>query len=99
MEFNMIKIKDIVQDTYTNASGYVLYLALVNELENSTNVVSLSFEGVSSTSSSFLNSSLGAIIDERSINILKRIKPINVAATQAEILKKYIQSASKLAKN
>lgn len=94
----MIKIKDIVADTFTNASGYGLYLAIVNKLDNSTDIINLSFEGVSGTSSSFLNSSLGTLIDERGIDVLKKIKPTNVGATQADILKKYIASVSKLVK-
>ncbi len=95
----MIKIKDIVTDSFTNASGYVLYLEIVSKLDSSDDIIALSFEGISGTSSSFLNSSLGTIIEERGIKILNRIKPINVGVTQSEILKKYIASTSKLVKN
>jgi hypothetical protein len=95
----MIKIKDIVTDTFTNTAGYGLYLALVDRLDNTNDIINLSFDDVSSTSSSFLNSSIGALIEERGMGVLKRIKPIKVGATQSEVLKKYIASVSKLAKN
>jgi predicted nucleotide-binding protein (sugar kinase/HSP70/actin superfamily) len=95
----MIKIKDIVDDTFTNASGYVLYLALDDKLKKTSEVFDLSFEGISCTSSSFLNSSIGIIIEDYGIDVLKRIKPIHVGATQADLLKKYISSALKTTKN
>jgi len=95
----MIIIKDIVHDTFTNASGYVLYLAIKDKLNTSTKVFDLSFEGVSCTSSSFLNSSIGAIIEESGVDVLKRMRPTHVGATQVELLKKYIASAIKLTKN
>jgi hypothetical protein len=94
----MIVIKDIVHDTYTNASGYALYLAIKENLSSSKSF-DLSFEGISVTSSSFLNSSIGAIIEEKGVDVLKKIRPINVGVTQGELLKKYIASAIKMAKN
>ena len=86
----MLIIKDIVHDTFTNAAGFVLFTALKLELDKSAEVLPLSFAGVTSTSSSFLNSSIGAIADDYGLDILKRIKPMHVGATQSEILKKYI---------
>ena len=89
----------MVHDTFTNASGYALYLAIKGKLNTSTKVFDLSFEGVACTSSSFLNSSIDAIIEEKGVDVLKRMRLIHVGATQAELLKKYIASAIKLAKN
>lgn len=95
----MILIKDIVKDTFTNASGYNLYLEIVKQLDKTNENILLSFEGISITSSSFLNSSIGAIVEERGFAILQRIKPVKVGATQAELLKKYISSLNRLVRN
>lgn len=91
----MIKLKDIVKDTYTNASGYSLYTIINHELNSNKEIITLSFEGVSCTSSSFLNSSIGSLIETHGIAVLNRIKPVQVSPTQAELLKKYVSSASK----
>lgn len=88
----MIKICDIVNEAFTNASGYTLYLSLVKNLDETNGVINLSFEKLHGTSSSFLNSSIGQLIEERGVEILKRIKPINVGAAQATILKNYIST-------
>lgn len=95
----MIVIRDIVSDTYTNASGYKLYMALLESLESSNDIISLSFEEISSTSSSFLNSSIGALVEAKGISILQRVKPVKVGITQAEILKKYISSLKGMVRN
>lgn len=94
----MLIIKDIVSDTFTNASGYTLYTVLKSELDKSEDFISLSFDGVTSTSSSFLNSSIGAIIEGYGFDVLKKIKPVNVGVTQSEVLKKYISSMQKTAR-
>ena len=94
----MLIINSIVSDTFTNASGYKLFTVLKTELDKSEDVIFLSFEGVTSTSSSFLNSSIGAIIESYGFDVLKKIKPVNVGITQSEVLKKYISSMQKTVK-
>lgn len=86
-----IFIKDIVPDTYTNASGYQLYLALKGDLKEG-EIIQLSFLGATSPSTSFLNSSFGNLIEEIGLdNFLSVIKPADVTSTQASMLKHYIQ--------
>lgn len=92
---NTIKITDHVDDFVTNSSGYALFLVLTKALSDD-NTIELSFHGVPATSSSFLNSSLGAVVDDLGITVLNRIKPVHVSGTQAAILKKYVLSLRKI---
>lgn len=96
MNITTITISKIANDFVTNAGGYTLFTVLNAALDNN-DLVYLSFKGVSGTSSSFLNSSLGALVDEFGIDILNRIKPIDVTAVQAALLTKYIASLKKIA--
>lgn len=86
----MLAIKEIVKETYTNTSGYSLYIA-IRDYFDSDKPFELSFDGVSSTSSSFLNSSFGALIDEFGLaKFTSLVKIKNVSKGEAEIIKKYI---------
>lgn len=96
MKNKTIKILDVVDDFVTNAGGFALYTSLKQVLD-SNDLVVLSFKGVSGTSSSFLNSSIGALVDEYGISVLQKIKPVDVSVVQAAILKKYIASLRKIA--
>jgi hypothetical protein len=85
-----IFVKDIVTDTYSNASGYQLYRALKGDLKDG-KIIHLSFLGASSPSTSFLNSSFGALIEEMGLDrFLDLVKPSEVTHTQASMLKHYI---------
>ena len=85
-------LKDIVLDTFTNASGEVLYKELNKALSDSERVV-LSFKDCSVTSTSFLNSSFAVLIEEMGLDEFKsRIVPKAVSPTQAAVLKKYVNS-------
>lgn len=88
-------LKDIVVDTFTNASGDVLFKELKKALNRSERVV-LSFKDCSVTSTSFLNSSLAVLIEEMGLREFKsRIIPKSVSPTQAAVLKKYVNSFEK----
>lgn len=88
----MIYLKNIVSDTYTNESGYTLYLELKKALRNEAKI-QLSFLGATSPSTSFLNSSFGSLIEEIGLeNFLSSVKPSDVTHTQSSMLKLYIQS-------
>jgi hypothetical protein len=94
----MIYIKDIVEDTYTNASGFVLYTVLKPYIE-SKNCVIVSFEGKLSCSTSFLNSSFGQLIEEFGIDSFKtNIKLTDITKTNASFIKKYVTSFMSLEK-
>lgn len=87
----IIRLSDIVSDTYTNASGYTFYSELKRLLSQGEHV-QVSFLGSSAPSSSFLNSSFGALIEEMGLDkFLKAVKPADVTPTQANMLKHYIQ--------
>ena len=87
----VIRLIDIVSDTYTNAAGYTFYSEL-KRLLSTGNQVQVSFLGATAPSSSFLNSSFGALIEEMGLEtFLKVVKPADVTPTQAVMLKHYIQ--------
>jgi len=89
---SMIRLIDITKDTYTNKSGYSLFLVLEPYLKDNKQVV-LSFENASPTSSSFLNSSFGSLINEFGLNTFKSlVKPVKLPNYQVKILNKYIST-------
>ncbi len=87
-----IPVKDISQGTLSNIDGVNLKIAIENSLGNA-DIILLSFEGISSISSSFLNSSIGEITDKFGFDILKdRIKITNYTPHLAGIIQKYISN-------
>jgi len=88
----ILYIKDIVSDTYTNPAGFQLYSSLNKALDENNVVIQISFQDVTGFSTSFLNSSLGAIVEEKGADILKRIKPINIKVSQSQLLKNYFSN-------
>ncbi|MDR0332895.1 MAG: STAS-like domain-containing protein [Dysgonamonadaceae bacterium] len=96
MKNQTIIVKNICKGTFTNADGVALYCAIVRILDAS-GVVVLSFNEIDAVSSSFLNSSIGNIIDERGIDTLRnQIKITHYTPTLAAVVKKYIASYSLL---
>ncbi len=88
----LIYLKDIVKETYTNASGHVFYLELKKHLDAGTPVL-VSFKESTITSSSFLNSCFGALIEEFGLAEFKRlVSPKDLSASQAAMLIKYVSS-------
>ena len=89
-----IIIKDICKGTFTNADGVALYCAISNVF-NVSDVIILSFSGIDAISSSFLNSSIGNIIDDRGIDVLKnKIKITHYTPSLANDIKRYIAQYS-----
>lgn len=87
-----ILVKDIVNETISNASGYTLYLQLKEPVKSRT-PLRLSFKDCMVTSSSFLNSSIGALIEEFGVEQVKQvITPVGMTQFQAQVLRKYITS-------
>ncbi len=90
MKIEKIIIKDITSGTLSNIDGLTLKLAIDSAL-NSSDIVMLSFESISSISSSFLNSSIGEIIEKYGFEVLKnRIKITNYTSNLALFIKNYI---------
>ena len=83
-------IRDITSSTLTNSDGLSLKIAIDSALSNA-DVVVLSFEAIGTISSSFLNSSIGEIIDKYGFEILKdRVMITNYTPTIASFIQKYI---------
>jgi len=84
-----LTVSDIVAGTFSNADGLVLKLAIDNALAYNEQVI-ISFEGISSLSSSFLNSSIGEIFEHYGKDGLqRRLKMTNYTPTVLNIVKKY----------
>ena len=87
-----IYLSNIVIDTYTNSAGYSLYLELEKYISKGKKVI-LSFKNATPTSSSFLNSSIGEVIDKFGFDSFKsQIKLSDMSKSQAGVLKKYFDS-------
>ncbi len=90
----MIILNRDFTDTYTNETGVGLYFELKKYIEKK-ELILVSFKDVT-TSTSFLNSSFGEIIENYGLDCLKSfVKPIDVSKGQSKILKDYINSMSK----
>ena len=65
-----IKLIDIVYGTSTNAEAYPFFLEIERAIKAG-RIVRVSFHDCTPLSSSFLNSSIGSIIDEYGIDVFK----------------------------
>lgn len=87
-----IFVKDLCGGTYTNVDGFSLFSKIDNLLSNKYEIL-LSFTGIDSVSSSFLNSSIGSVIEKYGFDVFKNdIRITNYTPTLARILKKYIDN-------
>jgi hypothetical protein len=85
-------IRDIVPDTYTNAAGYTLLTVLKNYFV-SNQPITLSFKDATPPSSSFLNSSIGELLDQFGFAHFKSIiKFTDLTTTQVQVLKNYFST-------
>ena len=86
----IINLMDKVNGTSTNIEGLTLYAVLSREIESG-NIIKLSLKESTPMSSSFLNSSLGELVDRYGIDVFKKhVRLINYTASQAEYIKKYL---------
>ena len=86
---NKIAINQIVNSTYLNSEGIVLYNLLNPYLRNNQNL-ELSFKGVSPFSSSFFNSSFQKLFMDYGYEHFKKyVKITDLNSTQAKWLRKY----------
>lgn len=90
----MIILNRDFTDTYTNEAGLGFYFELKKHIEKK-EMILVSFKNVT-TSTSFLNSSFGEIIENYGLDALKSfVKPTDLSKGQSLILKDYINSMSK----
>lgn len=94
----VLQLFDIVDNTLTNTDGLKLFLALRNALEVQTAPVTLSLLNLTAFSSSFLNSSFGALYEQRGPELMKRIRLTNYKPTQLQELKDYLADVAKYSK-
>lgn len=87
-----ILLKNIVPETYTNASGFSLFTVLKDYII-SDQPITLSFKGSTPPSSSFLNSSFGELLDNIGFDKFRQmIRLSDLTQTQAQALKFYFNS-------
>ena len=98
MKTTRISVKDVTNSTLSNCDGIQLQTAIDNALA-ADDMVSLSFHDVHTLSSSFLNSSLGNIIDKYGLNILSKIKIVDYTSSVASFLKNYISDLKSVSTN
>jgi hypothetical protein len=86
----VLTVLDLTAGTLSNVDGYKLLLALKEALAVQTGPVTLDLTGVVSFSSSFLNSSLGALYEEFGAPSYKRLRLNNYKPAQLKQLKNYM---------
>lgn len=95
-DMKTIILSEIVTDTYTNASGYGLFVMLNDAISNKEKV-SVSFKGATPTSSSFLNSSLGELIEDYGMDVFKTyVKLVDLNKSQVTVLRRYFDSINNI---
>ena len=89
-----IRLMDIVSGTSTNAEGLILFNVMNNLLLNNQNV-RLSLEGATPFSTSFLNSSIGSLVDKYGIeNVRKKLVFSNLTKSQIKKMTNYFEMVS-----
>ncbi len=84
-------LKNVVDGSYSSIDGYSLYCTLKPFFINGDNAM-VSLQDFSVMSSSFFNSSFGALIDEFGIDKFKgTLKFINLSGPQAKLIRKYLE--------
>jgi len=90
MKTQTIIVNQVTQSTLSNIDGYSLKTRIDNVLTTGSSVL-LSFDDVITISSSFLNSSIGELIDQYGFEILKdRVKITNYTPSIAKAIRNYI---------
>lgn len=85
-----IIVKDLTSGTLTNVDGLNLRVAIDAALASGDSVL-LSFSGIHTISSSFLNSSLGEIFDKYGYDVLRsRIKITHYTTPLAGAITRYV---------
>ena len=90
MNKTIIIIKDLVPGTLTNADAMALFVCMDNAFSKGDTVV-LSFNEIHSLTTSFLNSSIGEIIDKYGFETLKgRLSLKDYTPSVAKLVTQYI---------
>lgn len=92
----VLHLFDIVHDTLTNTEGLKLFVALQDALTSQDGPVTLSLLNLTAFSSSFLNSSFGALYEQHGPGVMKRLRLTNYKPTQLQQLKDYLAHTAHL---
>lgn len=96
MNKEIVIISDIVSGTSTNAEGYPLFLAMDKIIERG-DIVVLSLKDSNPLSSSFLNSSIGSLIEKHGYSEMKgRLALTNYTHVMADYISRYISRFKEL---
>jgi len=89
---DIIYVKQVSHDTYSNSSGYQLFVILDKHFKDNSRV-DVSLKNATPMSSSYLNSSIGELITLYGFDKFKSVvKFVDVTPSHAEILKSYLLS-------
>ena len=90
MKKEIIIVKNIVAGTSTNAEGLSLFIAMDKVIAKG-NIIVLSLNGCTPMSSSFLNSSIGALIEKHGFKSMKgQLILKNYTQVMADNIKHYL---------
>lgn len=82
----------IVENTSLNSQGFVLYTVMEKYLKSKSSVA-IDLTGSSAMSSSFFNSSFGALIEKYGYPTFKEyVRFVNVSKNQAQLLRLYFDA-------
>ncbi len=95
MKTKKVIVKDIINSALSNIDGIQLEAVLDKALSDGY-CVTISFHGISVMTTSFLNSSLGNLIDKYGIDILSNIRLVDYTSTIAAFVRKYISDIKSL---
>jgi hypothetical protein len=90
----VLPVARLTAGTLSNADGHKLFEALRAALTAQEDAVTLDLTNVISFSTSFLNSSLGALANELGTASYQRLRIINYKPAQLKQLKDYITTAT-----
>jgi len=95
MKTKKVIVKDITNSALSNADGVKLEAVLDKALSDGYSII-ISFQGIGVMTTSFLNSSLGNLIDKYGINVLSNIRLVDYTSTIATFVRKYISDIKSL---
>ncbi len=96
MKKEVVKIKEVVSGTSTNIEGYTLFVLMDKIISNGDTIV-LSLKDCNILSSSFLNSSIGSLIEKHGFHEMKgRLVLTNYTPSMAEYIGHYISRFKEL---
>lgn len=96
MDKKVIIVKDVVSGTSTNAEGTPLFVLMDSAIKDN-KVIVLSLKSCPAMSTSFLNSSIGTLVERYGMSLLKnRLIITDYTTGMAESIKRYLSQLKDL---